>query len=108
MAEHRGRRRSPWWKLRNEYDLLRRAHAELERRYRALEADHVVLVGDLEQQRYGVPVRHVPSWARDPEDETQELPQVPLAPADAAELVLESGLLESPSGSLGQREGTTG
>lgn len=109
MAEHRGTRRSPWWRLRNAYDRLRREHAELEARYRALESDHLVLVGDLEALRAAGPEpvvpRTVPGWALRDLDETQE---IALAPEQAAALTRRTGLLESPSGSLSRPEGTTG
>lgn len=105
MPEHRGERRVPWWRLRRAYDTLRREQAVLERRYRALEADCAVLVGDLEELRprpeRRVPERPVPGWARTSEE-------TPLDPALAATLVMDAGLLESPSGSLGRAEGTTG
>lgn len=100
MPGHRGERRVPWWRLRRAYDTLRREQAVLERRYRALEADCAVLVGDLEELRPG-PERPVPGWARTSEE-------TPLDPALAATLVMDAGLLESPSGSLGRAEGTTG
>lgn len=110
MGEHR-RRKPPWWKTGREMARLRRAYAELEARYRALEEDNAVLIGDLEELRGLRPEpvpepnevhRSVPSWAL-----TEPL-GIPLAPEQAATLVMETGLLESPSGSLASAEGTTG
>lgn len=107
MGKHRRpARRIPWRRL-------RAAYADLARRYEELEADHCLLVGDLEVIR----ARSGTNWGRRNEDliRTQPVPVLltrkdpwpGLDPRQASDLTHRAGLLNDPGGAWPEGDGGT-